>query len=70
LIASGHFTRHAGTFRPDLGQILLVPRFNGHATWPGRLTTDGHLWPGARDVAEAAFGPLADCLRTNAAAEG
>ena len=45
----------------------------GHASAVVTLRTYAHRWPGdedrVRDVADAALSPLADSLRTEAAAE-
>ena len=54
--------------------VKVVQTRLGHASAVITLNTYGHLWPGdddlTRDVIDAAFGPLADCLRTSAASEG
>jgi integrase len=54
--------------------VKVVQMRLGHASAAITLNTDGHLWPGdddlTRDVMDAAFGPLADPLRTGAVAEG
>jgi hypothetical protein len=46
----------------------------GHGSAVVTLNTYGHLWPGdddlTRTVMDAAFGILADSLRTSAASEG
>jgi integrase len=54
--------------------VKVVQMRLGHASAVITLNTYGHLWPGdddlTRDVMDAAFRPLADSLRTGAAAEG
>lgn len=46
----------------------------GHGSAVVTMNTFGHLWPGdddlTRTVMDAAFGPLADSLRTAAVVEG
>jgi integrase len=54
--------------------VKVVQARLGHASAVITLDTYGHLWPDddilTRTVIDAAFGPLADSLRTQAASDG
>jgi integrase len=71
-----HALRHfyASALIAGGASVKVVQTRLGHASAVITLNTYGHLWPGdddlTRDVMDAAFGPLADCLRTSAASEG
>jgi integrase len=71
-----HALRHfyASALIAGGASVKVVQTRLGHASAVTTLNTYGHLWPGdddlTRTVMDAAFGPLADSLRTSAAAEG
>ena len=71
-----HALRHfyASALIAGGASVKVVQTRLGHASAVITLNTYGHLWPGdddlTREVMDAAFGPLADSLRTNKAAEG
>jgi integrase len=71
-----HALRHfyASALIAGGASVKVVQTRLGHASAVTTLNTYGHLWPGdddlTRTVMDAAFGLLADSLRTNAAAEG
>jgi integrase len=71
-----HALRHfyASALIAGGASVKVVQTRLGHASAVITLNTYGHLWPGdddlTRDVMDAAFGILADSLRTSAASEG
>jgi len=71
-----HALRHfyASALIAGGASVKVVQSRLGHASAVITLNTYGHLWPGdddlTRDVMDAAFGILADSLRTSAAHEG
>jgi integrase len=71
-----HALRHfyASALIAGGASVKVVQARLGHASAVVTLNTYGHLWPGdddlTRDVMDAAFRPLADSLRTSAAASG
>jgi integrase len=71
-----HALRHfyASALIAGGASVKVVQSRLGHASAVVTLNVYGHLWPGEDDltraVMDAAFGPLADSLRTSAATEG
>jgi len=71
-----HALRHfyASALIAGGASVKVVQTRLGHASAVVTLNTYGHLWPGdddlTRDVMDAAFGSLADSLRTDQTAEG
>jgi integrase len=71
-----HALRHfyASALIAGGASVKVVQTRLGHASAVITLNTYGHLWPGdddlTRDVMDAAFGLLADSLRTSTAAKG